>query len=251
MTIRLGVNIDHIATLRQARKSRYPDPFDSLVVLQKCRVDQVTIHLREDRRHIRDDDLTRIAEAKILPVNLEMAVTEAMLAIALKSKPETCTFVPEKREEITTEGGLDCVRGAKRIGQAADKLQRKGMRVSLFIDPDEDQVRMAAKLGADGIEIHTGEYCNLLEAFFARRGHYRFDSDSKIGLALNRIRSAAVLGKSLGLAVFAGHGLHVGNLSPVVKIAEIEEYNIGHAIIARAVFVGLEKAIKEVQKVLR
>lgn len=252
---RLGLNIDHIATLRNARGSRYPDPVASLPVLKKCRVDQVTLHLREDRRHIRDDDLARVLAACALPVNLEMAVTAEMLKIALKKKPAHCTFVPEKRREITTEGGLDCIKNARAVAHAAEALQKKGVLVSLFIDADPSQIVMANRLGADAIEIHTGRYCDLLESYYLKHGSYRWNAKHRDGAlisdALRRVSDGAALAKSLGLDVFAGHGLHVDNLKPVTAIREIEEYNIGHAIIARAVFVGLERATREIQDILK
>lgn len=255
MKRRLGLNIDHVATLRNAREARYPDPVETLPILKKCRVDQVTLHLREDRRHIRDDDLRRIISARALPVNLEMAVTAEMLKVALKTRPAHCTLVPEKRREITTEGGLDCVKNARVVARATEALQKKGVLVSLFIDADPDQILMANRLGAEAIEIHTGRYCDLLEDYSAKRGTYRWDAKSRDGTrvesALGRVADGAALAKSLGLKVFAGHGLHVQNLAPMTKIGEIEEYNIGHAVIARAVFIGLERAVREIQEILK
>ena len=248
--LRLGVNIDHIATLREVRKVSYPDPFESLTVLKKCSVDQVTIHLREDRRHIQDQDLRRIVQAKILPVNLEMAVTEEMVEVASRTPVQICTFVPEKRREVTTEGGLDVVKNKKKIAAAILKLKKKGCRVSLFIDPQEKQVRASWDIEADAVELHTGTYCDILEKIFEKEKKYNF-TKREVKKEIIKIRQVATLASFLGLKVCAGHGLHRKNLHPLVEIPEIEEYNIGHAIIARAVFVGLKNAIREIRKVLR
>lgn len=235
---RLGVNIDHIATLREARKGIDPDPLASLSILKKCEVDQITCHLREDRRHIQDHDLTRLMTAAVLPVNLELALDPAIIALAVKLKPATCTFVPEKREEITTEGGLDCLAHFVELKKTVQKMKGEGILVSLFIDPDSEVVHQAADLGAEAVELHTGAYC----------GQYGKAGEKK---EFERIWEASVLAASLGLKVFAGHGLNRENLPQVVSIKEIEEYNIGHSIIARAVFVGLEAAVKEVQDVIK
>jgi len=234
---RLGVNIDHIATLRQARRIDQPDPVDALPILVKCGVDQVTIHLREDRRHIQDHDLKRVLSARLLPVNMEMALTDAMVDIAIHERPHTCTLVPEKREEITTEGGLDCVKNFLSLQSKLPKLKEAGIRVSLFIDPDQAQIEAALKLQADGIELHTGTYCE-----------YFGTSDQE--KEFKRLEKATRYASQNGIQVFAGHGLNMQNLPPLVKIPQIEEYNIGHSIIGRAVFVGLEKAILEIKNLL-
>lgn len=251
---RLGVNIDHIATLRQARRVSYPEPVAALDILKSCHVDQVTIHLREDRRHIQDADLYKILDAQILPVNLEMAVTDEMVAIARKSKPATVTFVPERREEITTEGGLDCVAICKKLEPAIQLLQNDGIRVSLFIDHDARQVEMAKSLKVDGVEFHTGAYCHTIEHYFEATGSYDCSHDrtvqARVDELFESLRFNSQLAGQCGLKVFAGHGLHSMNLKRVTTIHEIEEYNIGHAIIARAVFVGLKHAIQEIQAVL-
>lgn len=236
---RLGVNIDHIATLRQVRGVSYPLPLAAVDILQRCNVHQVTMHLREDRRHIQDHDVVDIIKAQILPVNLEMAVTEEMVGIACSLKPQNVTFVPEKRQELTTEGGLDCVKYGKKLSEAFKEIKKHGVRVSLFIEAVEKQVRMAGELGADAIEIHTGRYCNLSE------------EQGKVDVELSKIREMSLLARSLKLKVYAGHGLHVGNLRAVVQIKEIEEYNIGHAIIAKAIFIGLEGAVREIQDILQ
>lgn len=234
----LGVNIDHIATVRQARRIACPDPIESLPILVRCGVHQVTLHLREDRRHIQDHDLKRVIEAKALPVNLEMAATDDMVAVARQFLPLTCTLVPEKREEVTTEGGLDLVKNFDRLKSVVPRLADAGMKVSLFIDPDPAQIEKAAALGVGAVELHTGAYC---EAYGTRDQKKEWD----------RLKVATALGKREGLAVYAGHGLNRDNLREVIVIREIEEVNIGHAIVARAIFVGLEEAIKEILEILR
>ncbi|MBI2339733.1 MAG: pyridoxine 5'-phosphate synthase [Deltaproteobacteria bacterium] len=265
MKPRLGVNIDHIATLREARKCGIPDPVASLPILEECGVDQVTLHLREDRRHIQDRDLEAVIQKATIPVNLEMALTDEMVGIALRLKPATATIVPEKRQEITTEGGLDCERNVHLLEKEIPRLKDKGIRVSLFIDPDRTQIDLAAKLRADAVELHTGTYC---EAFgrvtpppvplpqgeggitpSPLRGEGRGEGD--VAKEFQRLRDSARYAAQKGLKVFAGHGLNTQNLLPVVSIREIEEYNIGHSIIARAVFVGLEAAIREIQEILK
>lgn len=251
---RLGVNIDHIATLRQARRSSYPNPADSIHILNECGVDQVTIHLREDRRHIQDHDLAAIRSMNILPVNLEMAVTDEMVAIALREKPHTVTFVPEKREEITTEGGLDCILQFDKLASATRKLQQNGIRVSLFIDAEQKQVQAAKDLAVEGVEFHTGAYCHLIESFYENHGHYRYSENTEVQAVVDQrfedLKLASQQAANLGLDVFAGHGLHCQNLARITGIREISEYNIGHSIIARSVFVGLKAAIQEIQSLL-
>lgn len=252
---RLGVNIDHIATLRQARGEWYPKPLEALKILKKCKVDQVTIHLREDRRHIQDQDVQEISKANIVPVNLEMAVTEEMTKIACRISPKMVTLVPEKRQEITTEGGLDCLKQKDKISKVLKKLKTKKIHTSLFLDPEKKQIEMAKKLGADAIEIHTGKYCHLVEEYYKKKKSYKITGNTllvrKIKKSIIAIKEASEYAESIGLKVYAGHGLHTDNLQPIAKIPQIEEYNIGHAIISRAVFVGLEKAIKEIQRLLK
>ncbi|EKD52400.1 MAG: Pyridoxal phosphate biosynthetic protein [uncultured bacterium] len=252
---RLGVNIDHIATIRQSRGVVYPDPVEALSILKSSGVDQVTIHLREDRRHIQDHDLDRILALGTLPVNLEMAVTDEMVAIACQKKPSHATLVPERREEVTTEGGLDCEGNLSKVQRAVSALQRAGIHTSLFIDPDLEQVTAAKDVGANAIEIHTGTYCNVIEEFYGHWGHYHWQEDpvysQKVSAQLAKIRGAAQSAHDGGLKVYAGHGLHTQNLAPITAIELIEEYNIGHAIIARAVFVGLKQAIEEIQELLK
>lgn len=230
---RLGVNIDHVATLRQARRGRVPEPAAAAAIAEHSGADGITIHLREDRRHIQDRDLVVLKSVVTTRINLEMAATDEITRIACSLTPFSCTLVPEKREEITTEGGLDVLGRPEAIARTAARLKGAGIVVSMFIDPDLPQVRASRQAGADAIEIHTGTFC---EAFAG--GTYEAE--------LSKIRAAAAFGASLGLKVFAGHGLDVRNIVPILGIPEIEEFNIGHSIIARAVFLGLSAAVKEI-----
>ncbi len=232
----LGVNIDHVATLRQARGTPYPDPVKAALLAEQAGADLITLHLREDRRHIQDRDVERLRPLLATRMNLEMAVTEEMIAIALRIKPQDVCLVPEKREELTTEGGLDVVGGYARVADATRRLAAGGIRVSLFIDPVREQLAAARELGAPVVELHTGRYAE--EAGEAARAE------------LARIRDAAEYGDSLGLCVNAGHGLHVGNVQPVAAIPQIRELNIGHALVADAVFVGWEAAIREMKRLM-
>jgi pyridoxine 5-phosphate synthase len=235
--IALGVNIDHVATLRQARRIDYPDPVHAALLAEQSGADSITLHLREDRRHIQDRDVTLLRQLLQTRMNLEMAVTDEMIRIASDVMPHDCCLVPESREEVTTEGGLEVVRQAARIGDACRALATAGIRVSLFIDPQSAQVEAARRVGASVIELHTGTYANASGAVRAAE--------------LERVRSAARLGDSLGLTVNAGHGLHYHNVEPIAAIPEIVELNIGHAIIARAVFDGLPKAIRDMKDLMR
>lgn len=235
--IRLGVNIDHVATVRQARRIDEPDPVWAAVLSELGGADQITLHLREDRRHIQDHDLARIMATAKVPVNLEMAVTAEMIEIALRHRPATVTLVPERREEVTTEGGLDVAGQAEAVGRAVARLQGGGVRVSLFVDPDPAQVEASARSGAAALELHTGAYC---EAWGAPR------AEAELG----RLRDAAALARRLGLAVHAGHGLNVRNVGPVARIPQVEELNIGHSLIGRAIFVGLQAAVAEMKAIL-
>ena len=230
---RLGVNIDHVATLRQARRGQVPEPAAAAAIAEHYGADGITVHLREDRRHIQDRDLEVLKSVVTTRINLEMAATEEITRIACDLKPYSCTLVPEKREEITTEGGLDVLGHREAMAQTTARLKKAGIVVSMFIDPDLPQVRASRQAGADAIEIHTGTFC---EAFAA----------GNPGAELAKIRAAAVFGASIGLKVFAGHGLDVRNIVPILGIPEIEEFNIGHSIIARAVFLGLPAAVKEI-----
>jgi len=235
--IALGVNIDHVATLRQARRIDYPDPVHAALLAEQSGADSITLHLREDRRHIQDRDVTLLRRLLQTRMNLEMAVTAEMIRIASEVRPQDCCLVPESREEVTTEGGLDVRAQQVRIDEAYRALAAAGVRVSLFIDPDTAQIEAARRVGAPVIELHTGTYAN---ASGAERAH-----------ELERIRSAAALGASLGLVVNAGHGLNYHNVEPIAAIREIVELNIGHAIIARAVFDGLPRAVREMKDLMR
>jgi pyridoxine 5-phosphate synthase len=235
--IALGVNIDHVATLRQARRIDYPDPVHAALLAEQSGADSITLHLREDRRHIQDRDVTLLRRLLQTRMNLEMAVTAEMIRIASEVRPQDCCLVPESREEVTTEGGLDVRAQEARIDEACRALAAAGVRVSLFIDPDTAQIEAARRVGAPVIELHTGTYAN---ASGAARAH-----------ELERVRSAAALGVSFGLVVNAGHGLNYHNVEPIAAIREIVELNIGHAIIARAVFDGLPKAVREMKDLMR
>lgn len=229
----LGVNIDHIATLRQARRVAYPDPIAAARMAQDAGADQITLHLREDRRHIQDDDVPKVLRAVEIPVNLEMAATAEMEAFALKQRPAKITLVPERREELTTEGGLDVIAHRQTLAPMVARLRQAGLFVSLFVDPEVDQLQGSRELGADSVELHTGAYCEA--------------SPGERSRELDRLAKAARLAKELGFFVAAGHGLNYENILPVKKIAEIEEYNIGHSIVAHAVLVGWERAVREMK----
>ncbi len=235
--MRLGVNIDHVATVREARRGREPDPVWAVAAAELGGADQITLHLREDRRHIQDHDLRRVLETASVPVNLEMAVTAEMIAIARDSRPATATLVPERREEITTEGGLGVEGRVEEIRAAVVSLREAGLRVSLFLDPDIRQVEAAAQTGAHAVELHTGAYC---EAWGSTRERTE----------LERLCEAATRARGAGLAVHAGHGLTVRNVGAVARIPEVEELNIGHAIVGRAIFVGLQRAVGEMKEIV-
>jgi len=232
--LHLGVNVDHVATLRQARGVDYPDPVEAALVAEAAGADGITVHLREDRRHIQERDVEELRRRLRIKLNLEMAVTDAVVAFALRIRPADACLVPERREELTTEGGLDIVRHAPRVRGAVERLVGAGIRVSLFIDPDEAQLRASADAGAPAVELHTGDYANARAPAAAAR-------------ELERLRAAARIAARLGLEVHAGHGLTVANVGPVAAIAEIVELNIGHAIVARAVLVGMAAAVREMK----
>src|SRR5579862_6199579 len=234
--IALGVNIDHVATLRQARRGRFPDPVHAALSAEAAGADSITLHLREDRRHIQDHDVRALRPLLQTHMNLELAVTEAMLAIAVEVRPADCCLVPERRQEITTEGGLDVAAQEARVREAARGLREAGVRVALFIDPERRQVEAAARAGAPVIELHTGAYAEA-------RGAQRAGE-------LERLRSAARLGASLGLVVHAGHGLNYHNVQPVAAIGEVVELNIGHALIGHALHVGLAAAVREMKALM-
>ena len=231
---RLYVNIDHVATLRQARRGYEPDPIEAALVCEAVGVDGITAHLREDRRHIQDADVAVLRAGIRTYFNLELACTDEMVAIAIATRPDQVTLVPERREEVTTEGGLDVVAHASRVERAVAALRAAGIRTSLFIGPDSDAVRMSHKLGAEAIELHTGEYANK-------------PADPA---PLGALREASRLAAELGMAVHAGHGLTASNLGPVAAIPEIEELNIGHSIISRAIFMGLAASVSEIRKAM-
>lgn len=233
----LGVNIDHIATLRQARGTRYPDPVQAAIEAEQAGADGITVHLREDRRHIQERDVRLLAEVLQTRMNLEMAVTDAMLAFAAEIRPAHVCLVPEKREELTTEGGLDLIGNQARVQAAVEQLSAQGSEVSLFIDPDLAQIDMARQLGAPVIELHTG--------------HYADSEGAEQAAALKAIRQAAAHARKLGLTVNAGHGLHYHNVEPIAVIDGMHELNIGHAIIARALFSGLATAVRDMRELIR
>jgi pyridoxine 5-phosphate synthase len=236
-SIALGVNIDHVATLRQARRAAYPDPLFAALLAEESGADSITLHLREDRRHIQDQDVFAMRTALKTRMNLEMAVTEEMIRIAVRAAPQDCCLVPESRQEVTTEGGLDVCGQSARIAAANAALGAAGIRVSLFIDPDPAQIEAARRSGAPVIELHTGAYADASGAARARE--------------FERLRSAAKLADSLGLTVNAGHGLNYHNVEPIAAIGEIIELNIGHSIIARAITDGLAKAVRDMKALMR
>jgi pyridoxine 5-phosphate synthase len=231
---RLYINIDHVATVRQARRGDEPDPVAAARLCEDAGADGITAHLREDRRHIQDADVERLARDVRTVLNLEMACTDEMIGIALRLRPHQVTLVPERREEITTEGGLDVSRDPKRIANGLERLNNAGIRTSLFIAPDERAVRASRDLGAAAIELHTGQYA-----------HHPADRSM-----LQALRTSSRLGAELGLAVHAGHGLTVRNTAPVAAIPEVEELNIGHSVVSRAIFHGLERAVRELRDVM-
>lgn len=237
--MRLGVNIDHIATLREARKTFEPDPVKGAIIAIDAGADQITLHLREDRRHIQDEDLFRLKcelKDKNVPINLEMAPTQEMLNIALDILPNTVTLVPEKRQEITTEGGLDVYSLKGFLRDYIKPLKDAGIRVSLFIDPEVKQIDSSIDVGADAVELHTGEYANAY--------------GSQIEKELNRLKKAAVYGYKMNIQVFAGHGLNYQNVKPVASIKHIQELNIGHSIIANSIYLGLFEAVRKMKEII-
>lgn len=229
---KLGLNVDHVATVRQARGGAEPDPVTAAAIGELAGAEGITIHLREDRRHIQDRDLELLRHTVKTRLNLEMAATTEMVSIATRIKPEQCTLVPEKRQELTTEGGLDVIANFQSVQSAVHSLQQAGIIVSLFVDPNPEQIRAAKKTGAQAVEIHTGAYAEA-------RNQISRDRE------LTAIREAVSLGNELGMTVHAGHGLNYINIAPLAALPGIEEFNIGHSIIARAVLVGLDRAVRE------
>jgi len=235
--IHLGVNVDHVATLRQARKTLYPDPVAAAAVCELAGADQITLHLREDRRHIQERDLVVLRRTVQVRLNLEMAATPEMVKAAYDVKPDMATLVPERREELTTEGGLDLVGQRDQVRKVVRTLRDAEIVASLFVDPDVEQVRAAHKMDAQRVELHTGRYCDA-----------RLPRDRDRELA--RLVDAAKVAAKLGLGVAAGHGLNYDNVGPIAAIGEIDELNIGHALVARAVFVGLDRAVRDMKALL-
>lgn len=238
---RLGVNVDHIATLRNARGTSYPDPVSAAALAELAGADQITVHLREDRRHITERDVRILRETVTTRLNLEMAATDEMLQIARSIQPDMITLVPEKREEQTTEGGLNVVQNQSSFKVYLDRLRQTGAHLSLFIDPDSDQISASADLGVDIVELHTGDYCEANAPFTNRNAEHSFDRTRE----LQRLRKAAQFADTLGLVVAAGHGLDYKNVLALAAIPQFEEFNIGHSIISRASLVGLERATRE------
>ena len=234
--IRLGVNIDHIATIRNARGGIHPDPVAGAIMAQKSGADGITVHLREDRRHIRDGDLVNLKKHIKLPINLEMAPTDEMLKIALKTNPSAVCIVPEKRQEITTEGGLDLIKNYNNLQKIITKIKAQKIRVSLFIDADIEQIKAAHKLKADIIELHTGEFCKL--------------SGQAQNTEFNKLKKCAKLATELGIECHGGHGLNYQSAKKIAQIAEIKELNIGHFIIGESIFFGLDYVIKKMKKAI-
>jgi len=236
--IRLGVNIDHVATVRQARRSHEPDPVAAAILATLGGADGITVHLREDRRHIQDRDVFRLRETVTTRLNLEMAAYDEIVQIALKVKPDEATLVPEKRQELTTEGGLDVVANVASVSAAIDQLKAAGIHVSLFIDPEPTQVEAAHRLKADAIEFQTASYSEA-------------KGEAALSRELEKLRVASSQAVAFGLHVHMGHGLNYWNVQPIVRIAGVEELNIGHSIVSRAVLVGMERAVREMKQVMQ
>lgn len=236
-SVKLGLNIDHVATVRQARGGSEPDIVQAALEGIRGGADGITVHLREDRRHIQDEDIFRLKRTISVPLNLEMSVHEGIVRVASQLKPAKACLVPERRAELTTEGGLDVISGKRRIAEIVDRLQEKGILVSLFIDPIPKQIQAAYDTDCDFIEFHTGCYANA-------NSHSR-------GRELKRLEKACLLAHSLGIGINAGHGLNYGNVKPIVKLPHVQELNIGHAIVARAVFTGLRKAVQEMGDLIK
>jgi len=238
--LRLGVNIDHVATVRNARGGSEPDPVRAALIAEKAGADGITAHLREDRRHITDGDISRLMDGLTLPLNLEMAATDEMLAIALRHRPHAACIVPERREERTTEGGLDAAGGHNHLQRFVTELGEARIRVSLFVEPDHRQLDAAVRLGAPVVELHTGAYCEAAIAGHTPEAEHH----------LKRIKDAAAYGASAGIEVHAGHGLTYGTVTPVAAIPELEELNIGHFLVGEAIFIGLEASVRKMRALM-
>ncbi len=245
MLPRLGVNIDHVATLRQLRGTPYPDLIEAARLCERAGAEQITVHLREDRRHIQDEDVKKLRSSLKVPLNLEMAVAPAIVRFATKIKPDWACLVPEKRKEVTTEGGLAVAKNKRAIAQTIKALHKSKIQVSLFIEPDAKAITLAHELGADAVELHTGQYC------MATQGAFGKSSPARAKKEFERIKKAAEHGRKIGIHVHAGHGFDYENVRPVAALETegraplIEEYNIGHAIVCRAALVGMERAVRE------
>lgn len=239
MTLRLGVNIDHVATVREARKTTgYPDPLQAAILAEQAGADGITLHLREDRRHIQPDDVKRIKDNISIPLNFEMAATKEMLAFALEIQPRYCCLVPERREEVTTEGGLDVVSHFERLKEITNELKAHDIEVSMFIAPDEAQIIASKEVGATLIELHTGEYANAL-------------SKTELEHSLKLIEQSAMFAHKIGLQVNAGHGLNYQNVIPIAAINVIKELNIGHSIVAQSIMIGMTQAVLEMKALMK
>jgi pyridoxine 5-phosphate synthase len=234
----LGVNIDHVATVRQARRVKEPDPVAAAVLAEQGGADSIVCHLREDRRHLQDRDLRLLKEVVSTRLNLEMALSDEIAEIALQIKPHQVTFVPEKRQEITTEGGLDVVKEKKRVEEFTKKFQKAGITVSVFIDPDREQLQAAKIIGVNTVEFHTGEYANATE-------------HEKQRVYYHKLAESALMARNMRLIVAAGHGLNYHNVGPVTRIKEIEELNIGHSIISKSILVGIEQAVRQMKELIK
>jgi pyridoxine 5-phosphate synthase len=234
---KLGVNIDHIATLRQARKETFPDPVKAALICESSGADSIVCHLRQDRRHIQDKDVFQLRKSLKTRFNLEMSIADEIVKIALKVKPDQATLVPEKRSELTTEGGLDVIRYKKKTAMVVEMLRKKNITVNLFIDPDKRQIKASKEIGADYIELHTGKYANASSAISVKR-------------EFSRIEDSAFYGKGIGLGVNAGHGLDYANTAPVAGISCIEELNIGFSVISASLFIGISEAVKEMKRIM-
>lgn len=234
---KLGVNIDHVATVRQARRANEPDPVGAAVLAELGGADGITVHLREDRRHINDRDLRVLRETVTVKLNMEMACSDEIAEIACRTKPDQATLVPERREEVTTEGGLSVVAQRAKVAATIIRLRDAGITVSLFLDPDERQIRAAADLGAHAVELHTGQYALA-------------KSEADRQAELHALRSAGKLVRELGLVLHAGHGLNYRNVVPIARIDSMDELNIGHSIVSRAVMVGMEQAVREMKRLI-
>jgi pyridoxine 5-phosphate synthase len=250
--VKLGVNIDHFATLRQARRTAYPDPVEAALAAIRAGADAITVHLREDRRHIQDDDLVRLRSALKSHLNQELAPVTEMVEIAARIRPNEVCFVPERREELTTEGGLDVVRLGSRLESMIKQLKQVKAKVSLFVEPQVDQIEAAAKLDVDSVELHTGTYSNYADqdALGAKVGGLRIKYSVLTRTELDKLIAAAKLARSLGLKVNAGHGLNYHNVGPIAEISGLNYLHIGHSIVARATLVGIARAVREMKRLI-